>query len=67
MQPMSYPTIQLLIFFQRFRCVLEWFRSVESYGMFNVLELVVGFDIRTVLWLRRSRKAIREEEEDGRI
>ena len=59
---MSYPTIQLPIFFQWFRCVLDWFRSVESYGMFNVLELVVGFDIRTVLWLRRSRKAIREEE-----
>jgi hypothetical protein len=33
--------------------------------MSNVLGLVVGFGIRTALWLWRSREAI--VEEDGRI
>jgi hypothetical protein len=62
LQPMSYPTMRLLIFFQRFRCVLDWFRNVGSCGMSNVLGLVVGFGISTSLWLRRSRDAIGEEE-----
>ena len=66
LQPMSYLMMQLLIFFQRFRCVLDWFQSVESCGMSNVLELVVGFGIRTILWLRRSRETIGEGD-DGRI
>jgi hypothetical protein len=30
--------------------------------MSNVLGLVVGFGIRTALWLQRSRKAIGEED-----
>ena len=34
--------------------------------MSNVLGLVVGFDIRTTLWLQRSRDA-NGKEEDGRI
>ena len=34
--------------------------------MSNVLGLVVGFGIRTALWLWRSREAIGEED-DGRI
>ena len=34
-----------------------------SCGMSNVLELVVGFGIRTALWLRHSREAIGEEED----
>ena len=66
MQPMSYSTMQLLIFLQRFRCILDWFRSVGSCGMSNVLGLVVGFGIRTTFWLWRSRDAIGEEE-NGRI
>jgi hypothetical protein len=43
LQPMPYLTMQLSIFFQRFTCVLDWFQSVGSYGMSNVLGLVVGF------------------------
>jgi hypothetical protein len=66
MHPMLYPTMQLPIFFHRFRCVLNWFRSVISCGMSNVLRLVVRFGIRSTLWLRRSREAIRKED-DGRI
>ena len=61
LQPMSYSTMQLPIFFQRFRCILDWF-----CGMSNVLGLVVEFGIRTSLWLRRSREAIAEED-DARI
>jgi hypothetical protein len=34
--------------------------------MSNVLGLVVGFSIRTALWLQRSREGIAEED-DGRI
>jgi hypothetical protein len=40
---------------------LDWFRSAESYGMSNVLRLVIGFGIRTALWFRRLREVIREE------
>jgi hypothetical protein len=65
MLPMSYPTMQLSIFFQLFTCVLHWFRSVGSCGMSNVFGLVVGFGIRTPLWLRHSRDVIGKE--DGRI
>ena len=43
LHPMSYLTMQLPIFFQRFGCVLDWFRSVGSCDMFNVLGLAVGF------------------------
>jgi hypothetical protein len=64
--PMSYPTMQLSIFFQRFRCVLEWFRNVGSCGISKNLGLVVGFDMRTTLWLQHLLEAIREED-DGRI
>jgi hypothetical protein len=45
---------------------LDWFRSIGSCRMPNILRLVVGFSIRTALWLRRSREVIREED-DGRI
>ena len=38
-----YLAMQLSKFFYRFRCVLDWFRSVGSCGMFNVLGLAVGF------------------------
>jgi hypothetical protein len=34
--------------------------------MSNVLGLVIGFGIRTILWLRHSREAIGEED-NGRI
>ena len=66
LHPMLYPMMQPPIFFQRFRCVLDWFRSVGSCGMSNVLGLVVGFGIRTALWLRHSMEVIGEED-DGRI
>ena len=66
LQLMSYSTMQLPTFFQRFRCVLDWFRSIGSCGMSNILGLVVEFGIRTSLWLRRTKKAIGEED-DGRI
>ena len=66
LHPMLYPMMQLPIFFQRFRCVLDWFRSVGSCGMSNVLGLVIGFGIRTALWLRHSTEVIGEED-DGRI
>ena len=66
LHPMLYPMMQPPIFFQRFRCVLDWFRSVGSCGMSNLLRLVIGFGIKTALWLRRSMKVIREED-DGRI
>jgi hypothetical protein len=32
--------------------------------MSNVLGLVIGFGIRTALWLRRSREAIGEEDDE---
>ena len=67
LQPMLYLMMQPLIFvFHRFKCVLDWFRNVGSCGMSNVLGLVVGYGIRTALWLRRSREAIGEED-DSRI
>ena len=66
LQPMLYLTMQLSIFFQRFRCVLDKFRSVGSYGVSNVLGLVVGFGISSALRLRRLRETIGEED-DGII
>ena len=66
LHPMLNPMMQPPIFFQRFRCVLDWFRSVGSCGMSNVLGLVIGFGIRTALWLRHSMEVIGEED-DGRI
>jgi hypothetical protein len=66
LHPMWYPTMQLLIFFQRFRYVLDWFQNVGSCDMSNALGLVVGFSIRIAIWFRHSRKAI-EEEDDGTI
>ena len=66
LHPMLYPSMQLPIFFHRYRCVLDWFRNVGSCGMSNVLGLVAGFGIRTVLWLRRSMEVIGEDD-DGRI
>ena len=58
LHPMLYPMMQPPIFFQRFRCVLDWFRSVGSCGMSNVLGLAIGFGIRTVLWFRHSMEVI---------
>ena len=58
LHPMLYLMMQQPIFFQHFRCVLDWFRSVGSCGMSNVLGLVVGFSMRTALWFRHSREAI---------
>ena len=66
LHPMLYLMMQPPIFFQHFRCVLDWFRSVGSCGMSNVLGLVVGFSIRTALWLRHLREGIGEED-DGRL
>ncbi|KAG2586076.1 hypothetical protein PVAP13_5NG021708 [Panicum virgatum] len=66
LHPMLYPIMQPPIFFQRFRCVLDWFRSVGSCGMSNVLGLVIGFGITTVFWLRHLMKVIGEEN-DRRI
>ena len=62
LHPIIYPMMQPPIFFQRFRCVLDWFRSVGSCGMFNVLGLVVEFSMRTALWFRHSREAIGEDD-----
>ena len=57
LHPMLHLMMQPPIFFQRFRCVLDWF---------NVLGLVIGFGIRTALWLRYSMEVIGEED-NGRI
>jgi hypothetical protein len=37
------------IFFHQFRYILDWFRNVASYGISNILELVIGFGIMTTL------------------
>ncbi|KAG2557602.1 hypothetical protein PVAP13_8NG220204 [Panicum virgatum] len=66
LHPMLYLMMQPPIFFQRFICVLDWFRNVGSCGMSNVSGLVIGFGIRTALWLRHSMKVFGEED-DGRI
>jgi hypothetical protein len=42
LHPTLLPTMQLSIFFHRFRYVLDWFRSVGSCGISNVLGLVTG-------------------------
>ena len=66
LHPILYPTMQLSIFFHRYKCVLDWFQNVGSCGMSNVLGLIDGFNIRIELWLRCSRGATREEN-NGRI
>jgi hypothetical protein len=66
LHPMLYPMMQLVMFFHWFRYVLDWFWSIESYGMSTILGLVVGFGIKTVLWIRRSRETIGEED-NGRF
>ena len=59
-----YLAMQLSKFFYRFRCVLDLFRSIGSCGISNFLKSVIGFGIRTVLWLRHSREAIGEEDDE---
>ena len=66
LHPILYPTMQLSIFFHRYKCVLDWFQNVGSCGMSNVLGLIVGFNIWIALWLRCSRGATREEN-NGKI
>jgi hypothetical protein len=56
LHPISYPTMQLSIFFHRFRCVLDSFQNGGSCGTSNIFWLVVRFDKRTTLWLRRSTR-----------
>jgi hypothetical protein len=53
---MLYPMMQLPIFFHRFICVLDWFWNARSCVISNVLELIVGFDIRNAFWLRHSTR-----------
>jgi hypothetical protein len=62
LHPMLLSMMQLPIFFCLFRCVLDWFRSVGSYGISNILGLVIGFGMRTALWLRGSKDAIRKKK-----
>jgi len=66
LHPIIYPMMQPPIFFQRFRCILDWFRSIGFCGMSNVLGLVGGFGMRTTLWFRYSKEAIGETD-DGEI
>ena len=67
LHPMLYLTMQLPIFFHRYKCVLDWFRNVGSCGMSNVLGLIFGFNIWIALWLRCSRgaKGKKTMEESG--
>ena len=66
MHSMLYPMMQSSIFFQRFRCVLDWFRSVGSCGMSNV------FGVGRRIWyndcsLISTFDGSHWEEDDGRI
>ena len=65
LHPMLYRMMQSPIFFQRFRCVLDWSQSVGSCGISNILGLIIRIGTRSTLWFRHSREAIGEEDDGG--